>query len=99
MTLQDIINKYLEDCELTPGELATEAGVDFMGVHNASVMGIYNMDDQEMVKLSVYMGLPANGLKFYTLDPQDMPEDRRHLYDLMKPVIDGLIGTILDLRE
>lgn len=96
MTIGQVIKNLLKKKKISQVELAEKIGKSTTAVSQI-LKGQYSPTNETLDKISDVIDVPVPVLHFLTLSDEDIPVDKKALYDYLKPSMDRLLNDIFEL--
>jgi transcriptional regulator with XRE-family HTH domain len=89
------IRKYRKLRGITQIEFSKELSLSQTSISQIE-KGIHNPSSTNLEKISEILRVPIPVLYWEAIEPKDIPENKREIFDALKPGIDQLIENLVD---
>jgi len=96
MTIGQVIKLLLKKKNITQIDLAEQIGKSTTAVSQI-ITGQYNPTSETLEKISKALDVPVPVIYFLTISDDDIPEDKKQLYNLLAPSMNKFLNDIFEI--
>ncbi|GEN77501.1 helix-turn-helix domain-containing protein [Chryseobacterium hagamense] len=96
MTIGDVIKLLLKKKNITQLQLAEKIGKSTTAISQI-VKGQYSPTTETLEKISKVVDVPVPVMHFLTISENDIPEDKKQLYNLLAPSMNKFLNEIFEI--
>ena len=96
MTIGQVIKLLLKKKNITQIDLAKQIGKSTTAVSQI-IRGQYNPTSETLEKISKALDVPVPVIHFLTISDDDIPEDKKQLYNLLAPSMNKFLYDIFEI--
>ena len=97
MTLGEVIKILLKRKGLSQVQLAAQIGKSKTSVSQI-INGIYSPSQETLESISKVVEVPVPVIHFMSLSADDIPEDKKQLYQMMSPMMDKYLSELFNIE-
>jgi XRE family transcriptional regulator, regulator of sulfur utilization len=95
MKTNETIKRLLKERKISQKELAKRIGKSQTAVSQI-LKGNYNPNPETMNKISNVLNVPIPVISYLSLDRNDVPDNKKQLFDILNPSVNNLINEIFE---
>lgn len=96
MTIGEVIKLLLKKKNITQLQLAVEIGKSTTAISQI-VKGQYSPTAETLDKISKVINVPVPVMYFLTISDDDVPDDKKQLYNLLAPSMNKFLNDIFQI--